>query len=471
MLLTWGSTAPERYPKGSDMATKLTAVAVQKKFKPGTQRREILDALCKGLYLVIEPTGYKSWALRFRRPNGKFAKLHLGPVDFSGKEPKDTPVRGTPLTLSGARALAAEVHRQRQRDRDRDVVADYVAERRRQRAVSAANLSNTFGAAAKDFVEQYAVKKIRRWPEIARLLGFDPNNELAIISGGLAARWADKPLAQIDAHDIHLLIEETRRSGAPGLQRRSDGPTESRARAMLSCLSKLFGWLVQHRRVDKNPCIGVHRPETPKQRDRALTDTEIISFWRACDQLGEPFGQALKLLLLTGCRLNEVAGMRRDELSEDGAIWTIPGERTKNHLRHIVPLPPMARDLIKSVKPIAGGYVFTTTGKVPVSIGSKIKGRLDAAMKAAPWRLHDLRRTAALGMASITVPPHVIEAALNHISGAKAGGAGTYNVYAYEPEKKSALERWAAHIEGIVSDKPAEDKEKVVTFARKRGRK
>ena len=454
------------------MATKLTNAAVRK-FKPGKQRREILDALCKGLYVIIEPSGYKSWALRFRRPSGVFAKLHLGPVDFSGKEPKDVPVRGTPLTLSGARALAAEVHRQRQRDPERDVAADYVAERRRQRAASAANLKNTFAAAARDFVEQYAAKKIRRWPEIARLLGLDPNNDLAIISGGLAARWHDKPLAQIDGHDIHLLIDETRQRGAPGLKRRSDGPTESRARAMLSCLSKMFTWLLQHRKVEKNPCVGVHRPETPKKRDRALTDTEVVHFWRACDQLGEPFGQALQLLLLTGCRLNEIARMRRDELSEDGTSWTIPGERTKNHLKHIVPLSPMARDLIKSVKPIAGaGYVFTTTGKVPVSIGSKIKGRLDAAMATAPWRLHDLRRTAALGMASNSIPPHVIEAVLNHISGAKAGVAGTYNVYAYEPEKKAALEKWATHIEAIVTGK-AEAAANVITLAagKKRGRK
>ena len=168
------------------MATKLTDAAV-KKFKRGKKRREILDSLSKGLYLVIETTGHKSFALRFRRPGGKLAKLHLGPVDFSGIEAKDTPMRGTPLTLAGARALAAEVHRQRKRDRDRDVVADYVADRRRQRAASEANLKNTFAAAAKDFIQQYARPKVRRWHEIARLLGLDPKRELAIINGGLAA--------------------------------------------------------------------------------------------------------------------------------------------------------------------------------------------------------------------------------------------------------------------------------------------
>jgi len=68
-----------------------------------------------------------------------------------------------------------------------------------------------------------------------------------------------------------------------------------------------------------------------------------------------------------------------------------------------------------------------------------------------PWRLHDLRRTAATGMADIGIPPHIVEAALNHVSGAKAGVAGTYNRAAYANEKRAALERWALHIERLVS--------------------
>jgi integrase len=372
------------------------------------------------------------------------------------------------MTLAGGRAFAAEVHRQRKTDSDRDVAADYIAEKRRQRAARDANVKNTFAAAARDFIEQHARPKVRRWPEQARLLGLDPKNDLAIISGGLAARWADKPIAHIDGHDIYGLIEETRRSGAPGLERRADGPTESRARAMLSCLSKMFGWLAQRRKVEKNPCDGVHRPETPKARDRVLSNAEIVSFWRACDQVGEPFSQALKLLLLTGSRLNEVAGMRRDELSEDGA-WKIPGTRTKNRKPHVVPLPPMARDILSTVTPIAGkaGFVFTTTGASPISGWSKTKRRIDATMETSPWRLHDLRRTAATGMAKLGVAPHVVEAALNHISGAKADVAGTYNLYAYEPEKKAALEAWARHVEAVVTGKPAT----VITLAGKRGKK
>ncbi len=433
------------------MAKQLTAAAVRN-HRPGKKgRREIPDGGCSGLYLVIQAAGHRSWAMRFRRPSGKPAKLTLGPVDLSGKEAESEPVLGTPLTLASARRLAAEVHRSRARGRD--VVADYDAAKRTQRTEHETRAANTFAAAARDFIEGHAMKKTRRWPEQARLLGLRPTKEgLEVIPRGLTERWNARPIVEIDGHDIFGVVDETRRTGAPGLERRSDGPTEARARAMLSCLSKMFGWLVQHRKVEKNPCAGVHRPDAPKARDRVLTDAEIVKFWSATD--GERFGRLLKLLLLTGCRLNEVAGMTHGELSEDRTTWNLPGDRTKNGRPHVVPLPPLARDLIVS-KAGASGLVFTTTGHSRVSGWAKIKSRLDKAMKIPPWRLHDLRRTAATGMANLGVPPHIVEAALNHLSGAKAGVAGTYNRAAYVPEKRAALERWASHVAGLISGRKA----------------
>jgi integrase len=434
------------------MAKTITAAAV-KNYRPGEGRREIPDGGCPGLYLIIQASGHRSWAMRFRRPNGKPAKLTLGPVDLSGKEAESEPVLDSPLTLASARRLAAEIHRRRAMGRD--VVADCDASRRRQKSEHESRTKSTYPAAAKDFIEQYASKKTRRWRETARLLGlaYPPTRgEPTRIKGGLCARWNDKPIADIDGHDIHSLIDETRRSGAPGLERRSDGPTEARARVMLSCLSKMFSWLVQHRRVSQNPCKDVHRPEASPARDRVLTDAEIVKFWRAADAERKELSALLKLLLLTGCRLNEVAGMTRAELSDDGATWNIPGARTKNKRPHVVPLAPLARKMVGTG---SEGFVFTTTGRSPVSGWSKIKRRLDEAMKIPPWRLHDLRRTAATGMAEIGIAPHIVEAALNHISGAKAGVAGTYNRAAYAEEKRAALERWASHVQGLVSERPA----------------
>jgi integrase len=433
------------------MAKTLTAAAV-KNYRPDKERREIPDGGCPGLYLVIQASGHRSWALRFRRPSGRTAKLTLGPVDLSGKEAESVPVLGQPLTLASARRLAADIGHQRALGHD--VVADYDATKHRQRSEHETRAKNTFAAAAKDFIEQYASKKTRRWRETARLLGLRPTPEgLEILRGGLADRWSDKPVAAIDGHDIFGLVDETRRSGVPGLERRSDGPTEARARVMLACLSKMFGWLVQRRQVEKNPCAGVHRPDASRARDRVLTDTEIVKFWSAVDAERKEFSVLLMLLLLTGCRLNEVAGMRRAELSDDGATWSIPGERTKNKRPHIVPLAPLAREILATMAD-DGDLVFTTTGRSPVSGWSKIKARLDDAMGIPPWRLHDLRRTAATGMAEIGIAPHIVEAALNHVSGAKAGVAGTYNRAAYAPEKRVALERWASHVQGLISGRP-----------------
>jgi integrase len=186
-----------------------------------------------------------------------------------------------------------------------------------------------------------------------------------------------------------------------------------------------------------------------------LTHDEIAKFWTATDKVGKPFGAALKLLLITGARLNEVARMTRAELNDAG-IWSIPGTRTKNGKPHIVPLPPLARDVLAALPRIEGGWVFTTTGTSPVSGWSKIKARLDGLMGDVPaWRLHDLRRSAVTHMAELGIAPHVIELVVNHISGARAGVAGTYNRSELMPERRTALERWAAHIAGIVSGRPA----------------
>jgi integrase len=290
---------------------------------------------------------------------------------------------------------------------------------------------------------------VRRWQELARLLGLEPKT-LAPIPKGLAERWAERPVTEIDGHDIHGVVDEARKLGIPGLEQRAEGESEPRARKLYAVLSKLFAWLIRDRRVTANPCSSVARPETPKARDRVLTNAEIAQFWRATEAVGELYEGLLKLLLLTGCRLNEVAGLRRVELSED--VWTIPGTRTKNHRAHMVPLPPLARAILASAKRVEGcDYVFSTTGRTPVSGWSKLKRRLDAAMRpTAPWVLHDLRRTVATGMAELGIAPHVVEAVLNHVSGAKAGVAGTYNRAALLPERKGALERWAAHVTGLV---------------------
>ena len=435
------------------MTKPLTAAAVKKYAPHPAQRRIIRDAGARSLFLVITPTGHKSWLMRFRTSGGRIGKLVLGPVDLSGRELTGDPAIGQPLTLAAARQLAAEVLRQRALGHD--PVADHKARKLRQRAAVQEAASDTFGAAAQDFITKYSRQRVRRWQEQARLLGLRPTRVgLEVIPGGLAARWADKPLAQIDGHDIHAIVADTRERGAPGLKRRSSGPTESRARAMFAVLSKLFAWLIQHRRIEATPCTSVHRPESAMARDRVLTNDEIVKFWRTTEQIRPQFGSVLKLLLLTGCRLNEIAQLRWEELSADEI--NLPGTRTKNHRAHRIPLAPMAQSIIAAMPRIDDcPYVFTTNGKAPVSVGSKIKNGLDAEMKIPAWRIHDLRRSAVTGMAELGIRPDVIELCVNHVSGTRGGIAGVYNRSELLPERRAALERWAVQVQGIVSGKLA----------------
>jgi integrase len=429
------------------MAKILTAASVAKVRGSPQGCREIPDGGCVGLYLVVYPSGRKSWALRYRRPaSGVSAKLILGSVYDAGKklEVDAKPVIGGHHSLGSARHLVAELKHEIARGRDPGRA--HIIQKQKVLA------SDKFGGAAADFIEQYAKHKTRRWRSTARLLGLKPHADgqrLEAIRRGLADRWRDRPIDEIDGDLIHAVVHETRETGIPGLEQRRMEPSEARARSFYATLSSMFSWLVRTRRLKANPCVGVSRPETSKARERILTDEEIVKFWRAADRADPPFGPLLKLLLLTGARLNEIAGARRSELSADGKVLAIPGERSKNHRSHTIFLPPLARDILQNVV-TESEIIFTRTSRTPVSGWSRLKQRLDEAMAIPAWRLHDLRRTCATGMAEIGIAPHIVEACLNHISGARAGVAGVYNRAAYASEKAAALARWSDHIQALI---------------------
>ena len=423
-------------------------VAAVRKTAAQTHRQEIRDTLAPGLYLVVQPkpSGAKSWALRFRRPDGRPAKLTLGPVDLGEKETAEAPVLGAALTLRQARELANQIDRARVRG------VDVIAERKQ-------SAGTEFGHAVRQFFSDYKTKRHtrpRRWRDDARLLGLrwpvgaDPATHAPeVIKGGLAATWASKPVAAIDGAAIHSLVEAARREGIPGLARRNGSTSETRGRKMHAALSILFRWLLQRRLVTSNPTVGVWHPGAPPARDRALTDHELRAFWRACDEAGAPYGPLLQMLTLTGCRLNEVVGMQRSELTD--GVWTIPGARTKNHRPHALPLPPLALTLIAAAPAVEGTeLVFTFTGKRLTGF-SRVKAQLNQRMGAVPpWRLHDLRRTAASGMQRLGVRAEVIERCLNHVSGAYRGVAGIYQRDPMLEEMREAFARWAAHVQGLV---------------------
>src|SRR5260221_2249805 len=199
----------------------LTAAAIAK-YAAQSKRREIPDSKAPGLYLVVQPkpSGAKSWAMRFRRA-GRPAKLTLGRVDLSDTETADEPTLGGALTLRQARELANQIDRKRARGID--VIDEHKASKRRQRAGAEQRNASGFAAAVREFFADHKTKwhaRPRRWRGDARLLGLayppgcDPADiEPEVIAGSLAATWARRDVREVDAHDIHTVVDEARRLG------------------------------------------------------------------------------------------------------------------------------------------------------------------------------------------------------------------------------------------------------------------
>ena len=376
-------------------------------------RQEIPDALLPGLYLVIQPSGAKGWALRYRAA-GKPAKLTLGKYPTLG--------------LAEARQEAAAAAR---------LVAaggDPGAARKAAKAEEEAAARDTVAAQVEAYYKRH----------LADLKSGDAAH--AFLRRGPVAAWGDRPITAVTKRDVVEMIDAFVDKGSP----LSGNRTLAHTRAF-------FGWCRDRGVIQTSPAEGVRPPVAERSRDRVLTDDEIRLLWKATGAQGAPFGALYRLLLLSGQRLREVAGMSDREL--DGDLWTIPGERAKNEA-HVVPLSPEARAVLDGVPRLVGSrWIFTTTGVSPTSGFAKGKARLDrlmaeSARKEIPeFVIHDLRRTAASGMARLAIAPHIIESVINHRSGIVSGIARVYNRNDYLGEKRAALEAWGRHVLEIVRDR------------------
>lgn len=254
-------------------------------------------------------------------------------------------------------------------------------------------------------------------------------------------RWAERPIAAVTKADVLEVLDAILARGAP-----------SAAIHAYAVIRKFFNWTVERGLIETSPCLHLKPPAKKQSRERVLSDDEIVTLWKASLAEGYPFGTIFQLLLLTGQRRGEVVGMRWAELDLKQGVWTIPGARTKNGKAHSVPLTPRVRAILKSLPRFESEFVFPARGKPEQSYSGYSKGKreLDAAAGLHDWTLHDLRRTAATGMAELGVPPHVVEKILNHSTGTFAGVAGVYNRFEYRSEMRSALRLWAAHVKKCV---------------------
>jgi integrase len=222
-------------------------------------------------------------------------------------------------------------------------------------------------------------------------------------------------------------------------------------------LQAFFIWAMQMGYIEQNPVIGTIKPERSAGRKQVLSDAELAAVWRAAGD--DAYGKIVRLLILTGARRDEIGGLRWSEL--DNGAWTLPGERAKNHTALTLPLPAAAWAIIDSVSRGANpDHLFGTRG---FTDWSHAKAELNEQLGASftPFVLHDIRRSVATGMANISVPPHIIEAILNHQGGHKSGVAGIYNLSSYEREVKTALALWAEHVCNLVEGGPR----KVIAFS------
>jgi len=151
------------------------------------------------------------------------------------------------------------------------------------------------------------------------------------------------------------------------------------------------------------------------------------------------------------------------EIDLDKGTWTLPAHRSKNHRAHLLPLPPLALDIIKTVsRMISRDQLFGARAKSGYEQWREGKKALDDQLGTSvlPWRLHDLRRTFATRLSDLGTPPHVVENILNHRSGFRRGIVATYNKSRYERETKAALGMWSDHVRALIEG----NERKIVAF-------
>lgn len=235
------------------------------------------------------------------------------------------------------------------------------------------------------------------------------------------------------------------------------------ARNVHAQLSAFYSWaLPRLDRLPTNPCRDAGRPKAPKARDRVLDDRELVTLWKLLEAEPLPWGPALKLLILTGQRRDEVFSADRSEFDLKRGEWWIPAERAKNGERHFVPLSREALAVLKKIDEVPDSpKLFPAKGQPQngPSGFSKVQARLRAAMLeklgvVRDWTLHDIRRTAATGLQRLGVRLEVTEAVLNHVSGSRSGIVGVYQRYGFAAEKRAALEVWGAEVQKLVTEQP-----------------
>jgi integrase len=383
----------------------LTAAGVSRIKLPVAGQADHFDAGYPGLALRLSYGGSRSWVY-FYRWHGKQRRLTLGTWPS--------------LDLAHAREAWREARKKLSKGEEPT-------------AVSAAPAADLFCDVVADWLKRDQDGN-RSHNEVKRILHKE-----------VLPTWGHRRIADVTRREILELIDAIADRGAVTLARRCHAH-----------LHRLFRWSVGRGIIETSPMAYLPKPGAEVKRKRVLLDDELRLVWDAAQQIGWPMGSAIQLLILTCARRDEIGALQWREINRARHEIHLDGERTKNGEPHDIPLSAAAQELIDAIPRLAGSpFVFTTTGNTPVSGWSRAKANIDKIMGAQladskPWRIHDLRRTAATGMERLGIKQQVVEALLGHIAGSKAGVTGIYQRHTYEQEKREAIVKWAEQIAILV---------------------
>ena len=376
---------------------------------PASGQIEISDQVVPGLRVRMGVSGAQTFVVR-KRIGGKPRNITVG---------RYSPRFGLVDARKKARAILSDI------DAGGDPAA--ILPTPRKRGVTAHTIRGMWPDYKAAKAERRSIKEIER-----------------VFNRHILPQFGDRMADAITRAEITRFIDEIART-APVM-----------ARNVLAHFSSFYGWaLPRLDRLQSNPCRDAGRPPAPKSRDRVLSDAEIGILWNVLDGEAAPFGPAIKLLLLTGQRRNEVFNADRSEIDRKAALWTIPGDRAKNGVAHLLPLSREALAVIgglgdqgdsEKLFPARGNGDNGPSGFSKTMIRIREAMETQAERPIAHWTLHDLRRTLATGLQRMGVRLEVTEAVLNHVSGSRAGIVGVYQRHDYFAEKRQALDTWAREV-------------------------
>jgi integrase len=388
----------------------------------------VADLRVPGLFICITASGARSWTFRFTDPS-------------SGKRLRYTFARYPDLSLAAARDRAEEL---------REIVAQGINPIERKQRDRDEAPTKTFAALAQRYLDEHANRFKRSAGDDQRMLRLH-----------VVPKWGHRTFASITRGDVIELVEGLIKAGTPGLANR-----------VQALVSKVFSFALDAALIENHPAARLKKRAPDNVHSRVLDDHELRLFWNRIMPVAPRVGTALRLALLTGLRASEVAGIHKSEIlhldDPDQAALLIADERSKNKWAHLVPLSPLARDLVLEAMKMAGegaDYLFPARnegddGSTDRHALAKAMGRLAEALpddvpgartwKSAPPTPHDLRRTLATRLSWLGVSKEDRDAILNHISG---GGVGArhYDQYARHREKRMALSLWATTLDTILS--------------------